>query len=232
MARPAGGFAQSAPMHRLAAPLLIALAACVAAPAVASAAAPDEELPDELVSLLEARRYDEALPQLRALSAAHHRFASYVLGQMHVCARGVAFSCAQAQGYIAKSFAPGETGLAGPRWVDSAKNEMAWIHAACQQEGFGRDPELALSLAEDVNRHTHDPYFQDTLAAAWANAGDFRRAARVEGHAIAALAGMLEQDPANGEAMAVFNRHLASYRRAEPVRFGAADADAECNGLP
>ena len=186
-------------------------------------------LPETLMNQLRAGRYGEAYPELNRFAARRHALAAYYLGQMYSCGKGVAFSCATAQRYLRQSVQPGAT---PGWWNDAAKNEIAWIHAACEDTGFTRNGAIALRLARDVTRRSGDPYYADTLAAAQANAGDFGRAVATQRAAIAALEALALQDGAHADAVRVFHDRLSRYEHLRPARFGYREAVIACRHMP
>lgn len=62
-------------------------------------------------------------------------------------------------------------------------NSVAWLHATCTPESC-RDPALAVKLAERAVSLYRDPNYLDTLACAYAAAGDFKRAVVVSTEAV------------------------------------------------
>ena len=78
--------------------------------------------------------------------------------------------------------------LAADKGDASALNELAWFLATCEDSAL-RDGVEAVKLAEKAVAATQrkDPMYLDTLAAAYAETGDFARAVRTQKEAIALL---------------------------------------------
>jgi tetratricopeptide (TPR) repeat protein len=75
----------------------------------------------------------------------------------------------------------------------SAKNDLAWLLATTSEESV-RNPERALELAnQELARDPEDPAILDTVAACYAAAGDFTRAAATQEKAISLSAGREEK---------------------------------------
>jgi tetratricopeptide (TPR) repeat protein len=95
------------------------------------------------------------------------------------------------------------------------RNALAFA-LATSPEAELRDGERALRLAQEAVRETDatHPDYLDTLAAAWAEQGDFERAVTEQERALALLAG--HTLPA--DVVAAFERHLELYRAGKPLR--------------
>ncbi len=92
----------------------------------------------------------------------------------------------------------------------AAQNAAAWILATSQRDGLRNGP-LAVHLAERAVAQAEDADTLDTLAAAWAEQGDFARA--IESQRLA-----LERLDANDHRRTELRRHLASYEAGKPWR--------------
>jgi tetratricopeptide (TPR) repeat protein len=94
-----------------------------------------------------------------------------------------------------------------------AYDSFAWFLAVCRKSKY-RDGVKAVSLAkqavelEDTAGHT------DTLAAAYAESGEFQDAIKTEEEAIAKL----KKEEGNTKDIAEFEKHLASYKSGKPWR--------------
>lgn len=88
-------------------------------------------------------------------------------------------------------------------------NGLAWLLATCPQVEF-RDGKQALALASEACRRSHDNFYcLGTLAAAYAEAGDFNQAVTVQRRALAASQASEKQD---------FQRALELYAAKKPFR--------------
>ena len=98
-----------------------------------------------------------------------------------------------------------------------ALNGRAWLMATCSDAAFRNGP-LAL---EDAKRaaalRKNDPHVIDTLAAAFAEVGDFNSAAGCERLAIAAVTPSMAD---RGELMSRLQKRLASFTHHRPWREG------------
>ena len=89
------------------------------------------------------------------------------------------------------------------------RNDYAWALATAADPAL-RDGARALALAQEVARGPggDDPTFLDTLAAAYAEAGDYDEAARAARRAVA----LLEARGAPDAELAAYRAHLATLR--------------------
>ena len=81
-------------------------------------------------------------------------------------------------------------------------NNLAWLLATARDRRV-RDGARAVTCAEEALRSGRQPAWLDTLAAAWAECGDFEQAVEAEEEAL------LGSDPPNER----FQRRLGKYRR-------------------
>ena len=93
----------------------------------------------------------------------------------------------------------------------SALHDRAWLRATCPEAGF-RNGQQAVADARAACNATSwsKPGYIDTLAAAYAEAGDFDSAVRFEEQALAH-----EKDPDNSK---MYNEHLAQFHAHKPIR--------------
>ena len=92
----------------------------------------------------------------------------------------------------------------------------AWLRATSPDSNF-RDAKQALSDAKQACKlsQNYDPQSLDTLAAAYAEVGDYDSAEEAEERAIKAL---LVSDDFNLPTQDVFQKHLASFKHHRPIR--------------
>ena len=93
-----------------------------------------------------------------------------------------------------------------------AKNGLAWVLATTKHAAL-RDGRAAVATAEQVVANARSAATLDTLAAAYAETGQFDRASAVERDALAALDRAQEQDLARE-----FETRLAAYAARQPWR--------------
>jgi tetratricopeptide (TPR) repeat protein len=92
----------------------------------------------------------------------------------------------------------------------------AWLRATSPDSNF-RDGKQALNDAKQACNlsHNYDAQSLDTLAAAYAEVGDYDSAVDAEERAIKAL---MVSDEFNMPTQDVFQKHLASFRQHRPIR--------------
>jgi tetratricopeptide (TPR) repeat protein len=95
------------------------------------------------------------------------------------------------------------------------RNALAFALATSPDAAL-RDGERALRLAQEAVRETEatHPDYLDTLAAAFAEQGDFERAVAEQERALA----LIEGHALPAEVVAGFERHLDLYRAGQPLR--------------
>ena len=100
----------------------------------------------------------------------------------------------------------------------AAYEMRAWLRATSRDSNV-RNGKQALSDAKEACKLTKDSDAQslDTLAAAYAEVGDFKAAMDAEDRAITA---QMVSDDFNMATQDVFQKHLASYRQRRPLRDG------------
>lgn len=121
--------------------------------------------------------------------------------------------CQRAMGRYALSIKHFEAALgAAPRQLEIA-NELAWLLATCPDPAY-RDGKKAVSMSWKLNKLDRDPnpQFLKTLAAAYAESGNFERALEAVDFAIKFLA-----DGTSSE-REVLVRHRKSYAAERPIR--------------
>ncbi len=198
-----------------------------------AAEAPSNELPLPLFQLIEQRQYAAALPEVQRLSARKNQHATYVLATYHVCGRIVEFSCAKAAALFAESLESRNGLPVNEEVAQAAANEVAWIHATCEQPGFQPDLEIAKHYAMEAYRISQGhPFATDTLAAVVARTGDFAQAARLQRRAMAKMPELYKGEDADPQAIVQFSKRLALYEQGQGFRVTAATADENCHALP
>jgi tetratricopeptide (TPR) repeat protein len=95
----------------------------------------------------------------------------------------------------------------------SAYNSLAWIFATCPDENY-RDGSKAIKLAEQALKSNSNPFYMDTLAAAYAEVGKFADAVRVQEEVVTLLRAKGKPHNLLGEAA----RRLESYKAGKPWR--------------
>jgi tetratricopeptide (TPR) repeat protein len=162
----------------------------------------------------------------------HYVLGKFLLEQGHPNEALAEFQTAET---IRQHYLPGEVGLATAfevlgndqealtHWrkahaIDpanlSATLGTAWLLATAP-DGAVRNGREALTLAQsaDSAEATDDPAVLDTLAAAWAENGDFSRAASTASHALA-----LATRNGNAQLSTAIRAHLATYQQNRPFR--------------
>lgn len=227
-------FSMSAYMNKYANRLTLAAVMAVLACSAAIAQATDDpraaELPGVVAKALESGDYEGAYPHLVRLAEADHHEATFYLGNYYMCAKVVKFDCGKAEELFQRSSRPSASADSAGLVVRS-KNEVAWINAACEHPGFVRKPELALRLATEAAADG-DPHRVDTLAAAYANTGEYTKAIALQYQAVEALIALARTEPIEEYTVREFLKRLRLYKDAKPARFGAWNAVENCNALP
>jgi len=94
-----------------------------------------------------------------------------------------------------------------PGYAD-AYNNLAWIYATCPEKNF-RNGEKALAYAQKAVQFSSDPYYLDTLAAAFAENNRFGEAVEIQEKVIAASAESHREQ---------YEEHLELYEARKPLR--------------
>lgn len=138
--------------------------------------------------------------------------------------RAIEIDPAHPDTYYHRGFALKHKGQYGPAIADYAKaielspshplyyNNLAWVLATCPDGSF-RDGERAVYLAEQALELEETDAFMDTLAAAYAEIGDFQKAIKTATKAIA-----LVQKEGETEILSEYKRHLESFKAGKPWR--------------
>jgi hypothetical protein len=203
----------------------------VAAAAERDESRSSEALAQEAEAALQKKDYAGALPALEELVRRRDQWGAFMLGNYFICGKVVAFSCARAQELFLISLDPKIEARADPELSRRSKNEIAWINAACEQPGFSRDSGLALRLGIEAARERIDPFALDTVAAAFAGAGNYADAVSLQRTAIGILEQYAASEPVTETARNAFDARLALYARGERARFDASTADQQCNAF-
>jgi hypothetical protein len=143
---------------------------------------------------------------LATASRQHHPGANETLGEYYYGGITVPRNLERAIGYFQRAVDGGSV---------TARNNLAWLLATAADPRH-RDGARAVALIRPIALYSGDWQYLDTLAAAWAAAGDFEQAVAIARRALEAA------DPrANGEAMdemdevTAIERRLAGYRRGQ-----------------
>jgi hypothetical protein len=191
---------------------------------------PAEMIAAEIEAAFEKKQYEAALPGLNELALRREQWAVFMLGNYYVCGKVVKFDCGKALELFRISERPQTGQPVDAELVRRSRNEIAWIHAACEQSGFVRDGDLALQIAL-ADAAESDPYAIDTAAAALANKGHYAQALLLQDHAIRRLRTLARSESVRPQTVASFERRLQLYREGRPARFDAATAEQECNAF-
>ena len=212
--------------------LLVGMLASQPLPGAAQSARGDA-LPDDVSGHLEAHRYEQAYPGLLKALKTENQQAQFTLANYYVCGRVVPFDCSKALELFVAASKPSDS-KESEEIVRRAKNEIAWIYAACEDLP-SRNLAVALVYASQAaSEGDPDPYNVDTLAAVHARKGDFDKAIEAQRAALFILEqfakhGVLEVEPYTFDE---FRRRLALYQARQPATFGKATALQNCNTLP
>lgn len=190
------------------------------------------ELPDEVAQLIEDYRYTEAFPRLMELSKRGNQEATFFLGNYYVCGRVAAFNCQEAERLFELALIARNGSPLDPEILRSTKNEIAWLHASCEQPGFVRNVPMALRFAQAAVTDAWDPFALDTLAAVHARAGEFERAVEVQRRAVSELGKMPTSPPIPQYTIDEFNARVAKYQAREVTRVDESNYRQNCNMLP
>ncbi|MEQ8486238.1 MAG: hypothetical protein RIB46_17905 [Pseudomonadales bacterium] len=149
----------------------------------------------------------EQPPRVVALLAAaadqNHAEANRQLGDFYASGYTVPRSPERAIGYYQRAVDAGSV---------AARNDLAWLLATTSEETL-RDGERALALIRPIALYTGAWRHLDTLAAAWAAAGEFETAAAV---AEVALQAHDLSDAGDGSQRAAMAARLAGYQNQRP----------------
>jgi hypothetical protein len=190
------------------------------------------ELPESVAQLIDDYRYADALAPLRRLSNSGNQAATFLLANYHVCGKHVPFSCSEAEHHFGLALIARNRSRLDPEISRRARNEIAWLHAACEQKGFSRNLELALRYAVDAAADGKDPYALDTLAAVQARSGKFEAAVEMQKRAFDALVRMRSDPPVPAYTKTEFSARIALYKRHLPAKLDESNYRQNCNTLP
>jgi TPR repeat protein len=151
--------------------------------------------------------YSEALKWFRKAADQGATQAYVSLGVMYEKGQGVPRDYAQARKLFESGTAQGAPACA---------NCLAWLLATCPDASI-RDGQRALSIATRVFQQSPSAANLDTLAAAYAETGDFSNAVRAQEQAIERLKTERSEDRQEAQQIeAQFRAHLQSYRAKQP----------------
>lgn len=192
----------------------------------------ENELPDEVAQLIVDYRYTEAFPLIARLSSRGNQAATFLLANYHVCGRVVPFNCGEAERLFELTLIARNGAPLDPEILRLAKNEIAWLHASCEQAGFVRNLPMALKFAKAAVADERDPYAVDTLAAVHARAGEYDVAVEMQMRALRVLARMPADPPVPQYTFDEFRSRVARYRAKEPAKLDETNYKQNCNTLP
>ncbi len=152
--------------------------------------------------------YEKALEWFSKAAEQGHTDSQNSLGMMYANGIGVDINCDKAQKWFS-SIKP------GTYIYQQAQANLAWLLATCPQASY-RNGQKALSISQNLLRQNQEanPNLLDTLAAAYAETGQFQRAREIQQRAIA----LLSQDPAASTRLDRFNQRLEFYQTNKPWR--------------
>lgn len=138
-----------------------------------------------------------------------------VIDPCHAAARVVYAEMLREWGRIGDQIALLEQGIEQCDDDINFRNDLAYILATAADPEH-RDGPRALALARKVvaESELERPDYLDTLACAWAESGNFRKAVR---HATRALE-LIQSREVEDDILAEYRSHLESFERAEPIR--------------
>lgn len=226
------------PLLSLLSPAMWLLAAAAVPPegTASNPAADSNELPAHVLELLDQKRYREALAEIEPLAVRRNQHATFALANFYVCGKVVEFSCAKAEALFTASLTSRNGLPANPEVTRAARNEIAWVHAACTEPGFSRSLDTAQRFSLEALRESFGtpalPYAYDTVAAVVARTQDYAQAARLQRVAIARLKDLARTETVEAYTFAEFDKRLALYERGEPATVDASTAAQNCNALP
>jgi tetratricopeptide (TPR) repeat protein len=99
------------------------------------------------------------------------------------------------------------------------RNDLAYLLATAGDDAV-RDGARALEIARNVvaEAETERPDFLDTLACAWAEVGNYRRAVELSRRAVE----LIESRDVDEEVLSEYRSHLRSFEDARPIRVGTS----------
>lgn len=146
---------------------------------------------------------DQAVPLLSRAADQAHAAANELLGDYYHDGIGVPPSLERAIHHYERAAAGGSS---------HARNNLAWLLATTPDPEY-RDGERAVTLIRSIALHRGDWQYLDTLAAAWAAAGNFEQAVATARQAMDAARHDPQAQAADASAMA---RRLERYRAGQP----------------
>jgi pentatricopeptide repeat protein len=165
------------------------------------AEAGDRQAQFQLGNALSGERPAEAAKWYREAATREHAGAQAALGDLLVEGRGVAADRNAARLWYEQAVANG---------ADAAINNLAWLLATVPDPEVADAPRAVEMMEDYLRRSTaSEPFEWDTLAAAYARAGRFEEAVRVQREAME-WADPPEEDPDG------YRERLSSYQRGEP----------------
>jgi len=187
------------------------------------------------------------LQMITRLANAGRADAQYTLATMYISGRGVTRNDQLAQQWLqkaaAQSHAPAQNQLGllylngsgvtmdcrtAARWFSSvnekseiypqAQSNLAWVLATCPQDS-ARDGQRALAIMQQLmsDKRRNNPNLLDTLAAAFAETGQFEQAVATQQQAIA----LLQQQPTSQLQQERFTARLHTYQQNRAWRLAA-----------
>ena len=136
-----------------------------------------------------------------------HADAQNSLGMMYATGMGVEQDCSRAENWF-------NSIRQGQYIYQQAQANLAWLLATCPQAQY-RNGQKALSISQNLLQgKTDNANLLDTLAAAYAETGQFERASEIQQQAI----DLLPKSPADNARLDRFSQRLQAYQTSKPWR--------------
>lgn len=154
------------------------------------------------------QNYEKALEWFGKAADQGHADAQNNLGMMYADGMGVEQDCGRAQNWF-------NTVRQGNYIYQQAQANLAWLLATCPQAQY-RNGQKALSISQTLLQQgkPDNANLLDTLAAAYAETGQFERASEIQQQAI----NLLPKSHGDNARLDRFSQRLQSYQTSKPWR--------------